>query len=334
MLKKLLCAALAVVCTVSLCACAKKPVDNPAQTQPPGENITDASVQNIPPATEESAQPLEPATYEQTVVTQATPGKVLKGKDTGNPGTYTGYDPLPEVTFAVDDPQNAQGLSVKKIAHSYGVAKDGKANQTSVDNQTYYEKYGGFTLDTSGEKTIYLTFDCGYENGYTGKILDVLKEKQTPAAFFVTQPYVEENPALVARMIKEGHIVGNHSNKHPDFSTISRERMAKEIQDVDNLLRTKFGYSAPYFRFPEGACSDSALQLVQSIGFESVFWSSAYADWDTKVQKGADYAFSTVTARLHPGCVQLLHAVSKDNAEALGRIIEYARGEGYTFCSL
>lgn len=290
--------------------------------------------------TEQTSEPRTEVETESPPVTmldepvQAQPGKVLRGEDTGNANTYTGYEPLPEVTFEVADPENTAGLSTKKIAHSYGVAKNGEAAQTSRDNQQLYSQYGGFTLDTSGEKVIYLTFDCGYENGCTEKILDVLKEKQVPAAFFVTRPYIESSPEIVARMICEGHVVGNHSDKHPDFSTISRTRMAQEIQSVDNLLRTQFGYSAPYFRFPEGACSESALQLVQSIGYQSVFWSSAYADWDADNQKGADYAYETVMARLHPGCVQLLHAVSSDNAEALGRIIDSAREQGYTFKSL
>ena len=103
---------------------------------------------------------------------------------------------------------------------------------------------------------------------------------------------------------------------------------------LDNYLRVKFGYSSPFFRFPEGACSESALDLVQNTGYKSVFWSSAYADWDVENPKGEQYAFDTVTSRLHPGCVLLLHAVSPDNAEALGDIIDYAIGEGYTFKSL
>ena len=312
----LLCAAL----TAGLCGCGRRAAPDTALD-------TSAPAGDSPIQTE----PL-PETVDTPV--QAQPGRVLYGADTGNPNTYTGYDPLPEVTFSVEDPENSAGLSTEKIAHSYGVAKNGEPAQTSKDNQKLYAQYGGVTLDTGGEKVIYLTFDCGYENGYTEKILDVLKEKQVPAAFFVTRPYVESSPEIVARMIREGHIVGNHSDRHPDFSTISRTRMAQEIQTVDNLLRTKFGYSSPYFRFPEGACSISALELVQSIGYTSVFWSSAYADWDPDNQKGADYAYQTVLDRLHPGCVQLLHAVSKDNAEALGRIIDSARSQGYTFRSL
>ena len=178
---------------------------------------------------------------------------------------------------------------------------------------------------------LYLTFDCGYENGYTFDVLDVLKEKNVSAAFFCTLDHIKAEPELISRMIKEGHIVGNHSDNHPNFSKISRTEMAEEIQSVENHLREKFGYSSPYFRFPEGAYSDSALDLVQSLGYKSVFWSLAYADWDTSAQKGKDYAFDTVTARLHPGAIILLHSVSADNAAALGDIIDYALSQGYVF---
>ena len=194
--------------------------------------------------------------------------------------------------------------------------------------------YHAYYMGDGSEKVLYLTFDCGYENGYTSKILDTLKEKDVPAAFFCTLPQVKDYPELIARMISEGHIVGNHSVKHPSFPTLTRIRMAEELQGMDNYLRTNFGYSEPFFRFPMGEYSDCALDLIGSLGYRSVFWSVAYADWDLDKQKGADYAFNTVTARLHPGAVILLHSVSPDNAEALGRIIDWARGEGYTFKSL
>ncbi len=261
-------------------------------------------------------------------------GKVIHGKNTGTNKTYTGLEPLPKVNLPVVDPDNLKGLSTTTHNHSFGVSKNEIAHDISVNNQKFYENYNGICLDTSGEKVIYLTFDCGYENGCTKKILDTLKEKKVPAAFFVTLPNVKENPEIIARMIKEGHIVGNHSDTHPNFSKINRTQMAKEIETLDNYLREHFGYSAPYFRFPEGACSENALELVQSIGYTSVFWSSAYADWDVNNPKGKQYAFDTVTARLHPGCVLLLHAVSKDNADALGDIIDYAKEQGYEFKSL
>ncbi len=260
--------------------------------------------------------------------------KSIYGKNTGTSKTYTGLEPLEKVVLPVVDKDNLKGLSEQRRGHSYGVSVNGVPHENSVNNQALYGQYNGICLDTSGKKVIYLTFDCGYENGYTSKILDVLKAKKVPAAFFVTLPYLKSAPEVAARMIKEGHIVGNHSDTHPDFSKISRTQMAKEIENVDNYLRTNFGYSAPYFRFPQGAHSESALDLVNNAGFKAVFWSSAYADWDTSNQKGKQYAFDTVTARLHPGCVLLLHAVSKDNAEALGDIIDYAREQGYEFKQL
>ncbi len=256
------------------------------------------------------------------------------GKRTGTKETYTGLEPLSERTLSVVDPNNSRNLSTVPISHSYGVSRNGVPHEISVNNNELYERYGGMCLDTSGEKVIYLTFDCGYENGCTEKILDTLKQKKVPAAFFVTLPQVKSTPELIARMINEGHVVGNHSVNHPDFSTISREKMALEIEELDNYLRKNFGYSAPYFRFPEGRCSENALDLVQSVGYKSVFWSSAYADWDVNNQKGWQYAFDTVTGRLHPGCILLLHSVSKDNAEALGEIIDYAISQGYQFKAL
>ncbi|MBS7359059.1 MAG: polysaccharide deacetylase family protein [Oscillospiraceae bacterium] len=260
--------------------------------------------------------------------------KSIYGKKTGTDKTYTGLEPLPNRDFPIVDPDNLSGLSTETLNHSYGVSKNGVPNEISVNNQKIYEKYGGLCLDTSGDKVIYLTFDCGYENGCTEDILDTLKEKNVTAAFFVTLPNVKENPDIIARMINEGHIVGNHSTTHPNFSKITRTQMVEEIQELDDYLREHFGYSSNYFRFPEGACSENSLELVQSIGYKSVFWSSAYADWDVDNRKGKEYAFETVTSRFHPGCVLLLHAVSYDNAEALGDIIDYAREKGYTFKSL
>lgn len=256
------------------------------------------------------------------------------GKRTNTKETYTGLEPLPERELSVKDPLNQKGLSTVPIKHSFGVSRNGLPHEISVNNNELYSNYGGICLDTSGEKVIYLTFDCGYENGCTEKILDTLKQKNVTAAFFVTLPQVKSTPELIARMINEGHIVGNHSVNHPDFSTISREKMAMEIQELDNYLRTRFGYSSPFFRFPEGSCSENALELVQSVGYKSVFWSSAYADWDVNNQKGKQYAFDTVTSRLHPGCILLLHSVSRDNTEALGEIIDYAISQGYKFKSL
>lgn len=249
----------------------------------------------------------------------------------------TGRKILSPVSFTANDPENARNISTKRIEHSYGVAKDGKPHQISVENQKFLEStgYKALCYDVkSAEKVLYLTFDCGWENGYTAKCLDVLKEKKVPAAFFCTLDHIKSTPDLIARMINEGHTVGNHSAKHPDFTKISRQRMADEIVECDNYLRENFGYTSNYFRFPEGAYNENALELIDSMGYTSVFWSCAYADWDVNAVKGGNYAFEKVTSRLHPGAVILLHSVSPDNAEALGRIIDYARQNGYEFKAL
>ena len=258
-------------------------------------------------------------------------------KKIGVTSALTGREILKPVAFTVNDPKNARGLSTKKIEHSYGVAKNGEPHEISKSAQKYFEStgYKVFCYDTKAkEKVLYLTFDCGWENGCTDKVLDTLKEKKVPAAFFCTLDHIKSSPELIARMINEGHIVGNHSAKHPNFAEISRQRMADEILECDNYLRENYGYATTFFRFPEGAYNENALELVDSMGYTAAFWSCAYADWDVNAAKGGDYAFEKVTSRLHPGAVILLHSVSPDNAEALGRIIDWARENGYQFKSL
>lgn len=275
---------------------------------------------------------------------------IVKDSKSGNPdsdnaaattqkkdsSTFTERKPLDKVNFNVSDPDNTKGLSVKKIEHAYGVAKDNQPHQISVDSQKFFESkgYNAVTYDTSTDKLVYLTFDCGYENGYTSVVLDVLKEKNVKAAFFCTLDQIKYEPELIARMINEGHIVGNHSATHPSFDALNRTQMAKEIEECDNYLREYFGYTSKYFRFPKGNYSENALDLVGTLGFVSVFWSLSYADWDTDNQKGSDYAFEKVTQRLHPGAIILLHSVSSDNAGAIGDIIDFARENGYEFSSI
>lgn len=259
------------------------------------------------------------------------------GKNTGTDKTLTGLEPLTLINFTVNDPENKNGLSTEKTAHAYGVAKDEKPNDISVNSQKHFEEgnFKALTLDNkSEEKVVYLTFDVGYDNGYTGMILDTLKEKNVPAAFFCTVDEMKSDPDSIVRMINEGHIVGNHTENHPSMDELSRTEMMKEIKAFDDYIRTNFGYSSPYFRFPKGEYSDCALDLVGSLGYTSVFWSLAYADWDINNQKGAQYAHDTVISRIHPGAVILLHAVSSDNANALGDIIDSARNMGYEFRSL
>lgn len=322
---------------VMLSACLNntgKPVETTGESSSAAAVTTAAAESTLQTTTEAATTPITAATTRIEFTTTFNPA-VVTGRPDPGAGTFTGYEPLPEARFTVIDPDNSRGLSTKATGYSYGLGKNSSQPAESLRNQATFDKYNALAIDTkSTGKVLRLTFDCGYENGYTGKILDTLKAKNVPAAFFCTLPYIKQQPALVTRMIKEGHIVGNHSDTHPVFPSISRTQMATEIRNCDNYLRLKFGYSAPYFRFPTGSYSDSALDLVQSVGFRSVFWSLAYKDWETNNQQGAQYAFDTVTARLHPGAVILLHAVSSDNAAALGDIIDRAKGQGYQFVSL
>ena len=241
--------------------------------------------------------------------------------------------------YIVNDPENTRGLSNEKSGFSFGVAKDGKPHNISVNNQAKFDSMSNIdalALDTvSTDRRMYMTFDCGYEyKNLTGNILDILKEKDVKAAFFLTLSYIKKNPQFVRRMIDEGHIVGNHSATHPIFPDISRTKMAEELYLVDEYLQNNFGYTSRYFRFPTGANSENSLELVTSLGYKSIFWSLAYADYDTANQMGYDKALQTVTDRFHPGAVILLHAVSQDNADILPTVIDTAREQGYIFKTL
>ncbi|MBQ8496084.1 MAG: polysaccharide deacetylase family protein [Clostridia bacterium] len=257
------------------------------------------------------------------------------------PSENEGKTEIPTVSagYTVYDPENLRGLSEEKVPYSFGVGTNGKPPKASLDNQARFDSMNNVSalaVDTkTEEKVLYLTFDCGYEyKTNTSLILDILEEKDVDAAFFCTLSFLEKNKSTSRKMIEDGHIVGNHSATHPVFPDISRTEMAKELYDVDQYLRQNFGYDCNYFRFPTGAYSESALELATSVGHHSVFWSVAYADWDTENQKSYDEAFETVTSRLHSGAVILLHAVSDTNVEILADFIDYARAEGYTFKTL
>lgn len=200
----------------------------------------------------------------------------------------------------------------------------------AVNAQETYGQYSSLFIDNSGDKVIYLTFDEGYENGYTSAILDTLKSSGTKAVFFVTYDYCRSAPDLVKRMIDEGHTVGNHSYSHPSFPKCSEKTVNEEVTLLHDYVKENFNYEMTLFRFPKGEFSEKTLALVQKLGYTSVFWSFAYQDWDVSQQPAASEAFETVTSATHSGGIFLLHAVSKANADALGDIIDYWKNNGYT----
>ncbi|MCL2321675.1 MAG: polysaccharide deacetylase family protein [Oscillospiraceae bacterium] len=196
-------------------------------------------------------------------------------------------------------------------------------------------KYGGIGIDLNEpSKVIYLTFDEGYENGYTSKILDVLKANNVHATFFITGSYLDQDGALVKRMIDEGHTVGNHTVNHPSLPSVSKEQFIKEIKDVENDFKSKFGITMKYLRPPYGEYSERTMAMTNDLGYKTVFWTFTYLDYDVNDQKGTDYAYNKVMSSLRNGSILLLHAVSKDNANALDKILKDAKAMGYRFANL
>lgn len=197
------------------------------------------------------------------------------------------------------------------------------------------DKYGAYYADDSGAKDIYLTFDNGYEQGHTADVLNVLKEEKVPATFFVTGHYVKDRPDLVKRMANEGHIIGNHSYHHPDFTIISKESIKEELDTLEAAVaKITDQKKLQYLRPPRGTFSEKSLNWTNELGYTHVFWSLAFKDWKTDQQKGGAYAHSEIMSQLHPGAIILLHTVSSDNAEALSKVIKDAKAQGYSFRSL
>lgn len=227
------------------------------------------------------------------------------------------------------------------IGYGQGVIVDSENKpQGAIDFNEKYSKYNAIAMAKTDEnkkkndkKTIYLTFDQGYENGYTEKILDILKKKKVKATFFILQDYAERNPELVKRMIDEGHTVGNHSVSHPSLPEISIEEAKQEIMGLHNYVKEKFGYEMTEFRPPRGEFSERILQLVNECGYKTVMWSFAYEDWDVDNQPNEAEALKKVTDAKHDGAIYLLHSVSSTNTNILGDVIDNLKKDGYSFKS-
>ena len=197
------------------------------------------------------------------------------------------------------------------------------------------EKYNAYYAKDTQEKVLYLSFDCGYENGNTPAILDALKKHNVKAAFFVVGNYLETSPDLVKRMIEEGHIVGNHSYHHPDMSNMGKEEFTKELGELETLYQQIAGTPMKkYYRPPQGKYSKSSLQLAKDLGYQTVFWSLAYVDWNQDSQPTHEEAFDKLLKRVHPGAVVLLHNTSKTNGEILDELLTKWEEMGYTFQTL
>lgn len=197
---------------------------------------------------------------------------------------------------------------------------------------TVYDAH--YTVPVS-EKRIYLTFDCGYENGYTSDMLDVLKEEDVPAAFFVTQTFIRDNVDLAKRMKEEGHLVCNHTVTHPSMPSKTIEDQKNELLTCENYMKEATGYDMDlFFRPPRGEYSERTLQMAKDLGYTTIFWSMAYLDYDVNNQPSAEHVVEHFSKYHHPGAIPLIHNVSKANHDALKRVIELLKKEGYSFGSL
>lgn len=318
------------------------PTAEPTVTPTPTVTVTDTPEPSPTPVVTEtpspsptpvkSRQPDTDTKNTRTVSYDATP--VKKG------WTYTGRAPLDNINYVINDPDNKNKLSTKKVEFSFGVAKNGEASSRTVKNQTYFDELGINVLawdnkTPKDKKVIYLTFDCGAGNlKQTYSILDILKSKNVPTTFFCTLEYIKSDPNLIARIINDGHNVGNHSVNHKDFTKLSKEKMAKEVLGVDNYLRVNFGYETKWFRYPYGNYSEESLMLLSELGYSQYFWSIGYGDYDDDNQPSYESAMKTLTGRLHPGAVIIMHTSSTTNLKILPDFIDYCRNQGYRFCSL
>lgn len=210
--------------------------------------------------------------------------------------------------------------------------------EAPIGNATAEElaQYDACYLGDTSQKVIYLTFDCGYENGCTEAILDALKKHNAPAAFFVVGNMIETAPDIIRRMAAEGHIVGNHTYHHPDMSAISdQEAFRKELDALAALYRETVGQELPlYYRPPQGKFSEENLLQAQALGYKTVFWSLAYVDWYTDDQPTAEQAYAKLLPRIHDGAIVLLHSTSATNAAILDDLLTRWEEMGYTFASL
>lgn len=228
------------------------------------------------------------------------------------------------------------GTPLETFAYGWGYKKNLKHEIPEIgEYRAILEKYNAFYVDESGEPVVYLTFDNGYEQGFTEDILNVLKKEEVPATFFVTGHYVEEEPELIRQMVEEGHIIGNHSYTHPDFTRLSKQEVKKELASLEEAVAAISDQKElKYLRPPRGTFNEKTLAWAEELGYIHVFWSLAFKDWITDDQKGWKYAYDQIMQQIHPGAIILLHTVSSDNATALEKVIQDLKKEGYQFKNL
>ncbi len=277
-----------------------------------------------------------------------------------NKSTHTEENTESQMKNNIDDKNNEQNIkdmkkdtstssNINKFKDESNISskekdwffKPSKNNEPATipdDMENDLNKYSGYFLGDTSKKHLYLTFDEGYENGYTDKILDVLKANNVKAAFFVTAPYIKQNKDLIKRMVNEGHLVCNHSDHHPSMASAAlkgKESFEKEFTVVEDLYKDITNKDMPkFFRPPMGKYSELSLKYTEDLGYKSIFWSFAYLDWDRNKQPSPEQGKEKILNGVHNGSIILLHAVSKTNAEILDPILKELKNDGYEFKTL
>lgn len=218
----------------------------------------------------------------------------------------------------------------------WGIKRNDNHEQPDVgkENKKVLEENKGICLGNQEKKSIYLTFDEGYEAGYTPQLLNILKENEVKATFFITAHYLNTKPELIQQMIDEGHIIGNHTCRHYSMPELTEERIKTEVMELHQVIQEKFGYEMKYIRPPKGEFSEKTLEVTNQLGYTTVMWSFAYEDWNEDKQPEEEKAKKKILDNLHNGEIMLLHGNSKTNTNILDAVIKEAKNMGYEFKSL
>ena len=277
-----------------------------------------------PPGSQQEAAPQQPAS--SAPLPEEAPAELEENQPEEEP------QPEPEEPHAMAATgafaEYAALESTRKDWGPGGPVDEKNRSQGSLAYNKLYGKYNATFLEEDSEK-IYLTFDQGYENGYTPAFLDALKEKGVKGVFFLTGDYLRRQPELVQRMIDEGHVRGSHSDGHPDMPSLPLEEVWEDTASLHNMLVEQFHYEPKLYRFPAGAFNEQTLALIQDAGYRSVFWSFAYKDWEVDNQPNPTEALNKILNSAHPGGIYLLHTVSETNSLIIGDVIDGLREKGF-----
>ena len=233
-------------------------------------------------------------------------------------------------------PTNALASDDLELNWYFVNREKGKTPEPPKESADFFSDFGAYYVGDTNSKVLYLTFDEGYENGNTPKILDILKDEQVPAAFFVVKPYIKEQPEIVKRMVDEGHLVCNHTSHHPSMASIlDTEKFKKEFTEVEEEFKALTSQDMPkFFRPPMEKYSKNSLKKTQDLEYKTIFWSFAYKDWLVDNQPEESAAIKKIVNGAHPGSIMLLHAVSDTNTKILKTVIQELKAQGYEFKSL